>query len=369
MSIEEDEIIDHDYKAIDRQQEEIMQRETARTNLERLRNLRRLIIMVTGSIVALAILFFILAYATRQLWYEPVDKLITEDFPPKEVVLKIDGADELIAKMITPEDMQNIIAQEIISALEPELERIRLTRSNLESVADQVRESNKENQNSISDFIATSKENQDKINDKIEKNENDATERAKKLLKELEEIKDQSASSDKDIANQVEKSIQTVIEKVKEVETVVQKELSTIETQKIIERKLQEDFQKSNEGNKSSYIIQKDNIIKYNEEIFSRSYSHWKYPISIEGTFEEIPDEQYCNFHFVKNDNSASSYITAGRINSEGNYTRADNLVSSLQNNKLSQSLSEKDYKDMECHCNWYSNESIKTGPKHCKNN
>lgn len=369
MTNEEDDLINHDYAAVDKQQDEIVQRETALTNLMRLRNLRRLIVMATLSFLGIAIALLLLAYAIRMMWYEPVDILVTEDVPPKEVVLKIDGTDELISKMITPEDMQNIIAQEIISALEPELERIRLTRSNLESVADQVRESNKENQNSISDFIATSKENQDKINDKIEKNENDATERAKKLLEELEEIKDQSASSDKDIANQVEKSIQTVIEKVKEVETVVQKELSTIETQKIIERKLQEDFQKSNDGNKSSYIIQKDNIIKYNEEIFSRSYSHWKYPISIEGTFEEIPDEQYCNFHFVKNDNSASSYITAGRINSEGNYTRADNLVSSLQDNKLSQSLSEKDYKDMECHCNWYSNESIKTGPKHCKNN
>ena len=113
MSIEEDEIIDHDYEAVDTQQEEIMQRETARTNLQRLRNLRRLIIYVTGAVLLLSIAIFIILYAIRMYWYEPVDKLITEDFPPKEVVLKVDGADELIAKMITPEDMQNIIAQQV----------------------------------------------------------------------------------------------------------------------------------------------------------------------------------------------------------------------------------------------------------------
>jgi len=367
MSTEEDEIIDHDYEAVDTQQEEIMQRETARTNLQRLRNLRRLIVMITLSALAVAIAFLLIAYAIRMYWYEPVDKLITEDFPPKEVVLKVDGADELIAKMITPEDMQNIIAQQVIAALEPELERIRLTRSNLESVASQVRESNRENQESIQNFINESKKDQENTNKEIEKNAEEALARSGELLEQLKNIQSQSQSSDKEIANQVQKSIEKVLEKVTEVETVVQKELSTIETQRIIQEKLTSDLQGGPASAKTSYLINKSTTDKYKEEVFDRSYTHWIYPQSVAGTFDKRPNEQYCNFHFVRKNNEPDSYVTLGRINSSGNYRRDAFAISELKSNSLSKSLSEEDYKAMECNCIWYSDENTIDGPNHCK--
>ena len=370
MSIEEDEIIDHDYKAIDRQQEEIMQREIARTNLERLRNLRRLIIMVTGSIVALAILFFILAYATRQLWYEPVDKLITEDFPPKEVVLKVDGADELIAKMITPEDMQNIIAQQVIAALEPELERIRLTRSNLESVADQVSESNKKNQEVIQNFINESKKDQENTNREIEKNAEEALVRSKELMEQLENIQNQSQSSDEEVAKQVEKSIEKVIEKVKEVETVVQKELSIRETQEIIENQLTNPNFGSGANEQRSYYIKREPAEKYNDEIFASNYTFLVYEKSEIGTFSKRPTKQYCNFHFIRGREDSDTFVTIGRIDNAGNYKRDRDVKTQLRSNKLSEALSEEDIKNMECYCIWWSDleNNIFDGPKHCKN-
>ena len=55
MTNEEDDLINHDYAAVDKQQDEIVQRETALTNLMRLRNLRRLIVMATLSFLWIAI--------------------------------------------------------------------------------------------------------------------------------------------------------------------------------------------------------------------------------------------------------------------------------------------------------------------------
>ena len=388
MSIEEDEIIDHDYEAVDTQQEEIMQRETARTNLERLRNLRRLIVMVTLGIMAIAIFFLILAYAIRQLWYEPVDTLVTEDFPPKEVVLKVDGADELIAKMITPEDMQNIIAQQVIEAIEPELERIRLTRNNLESVANQVSDSNRKNQEVIQNFINTSKKEQDNTNKEIEKNAEEAKQKADELLNELRNIQNQSQSSDNEllnelrniqnqsqsqdseIANQVEKSIEKVIEKVTEVETVVQKELSIRETQQIIENRLTNPNLISGAIEKTGYIIKSEPAELYNYKIFYNNYSHWVYNKSEPGTFTRRPNQQYCNFHYIRDRGKIMSVVTVGTIDDKGNYKRTNGLASQLKDNKRSESLTEEDIKNMECYCIWWSDAENNTfdGPKHCEN-
>ena len=370
MSIEEDEIIDHDYEAVDTQQEEIMQRETARTNLERLRNLRRLIVMVTLGIMAIAIFFLILAYAIRQLWYEPVDTLVTEDFPPKEVVLKVDGADELIAKMITPEDMQNIIAQQVIEALEPELERIRLTRSNLESVANQVSDSNRKNQEVIQDFINTSKIEQDNTNKEIEKNAEEAKQKADELLNELRNLQNQSQSQDNEIASQVERSIEKVIEKVTEVETVVQKELSIRETQQIIENQLTNPNLGSGASEKSSYIIRREPAEKYNDKIFDRNYTFLVYDKSEIGTFTKRPTQQYCNYHFIRGREDRDSFVTIGRIDNAGNYKRDKDVKTQLRSDKRSEVLSEDDIKNMECYCIWWSDTENNTfdGPNHCKN-